>query len=151
MILDRLENFRLYCVPGTRLYRAFEYLANEWSPDLPDGRVEVDGDNIFALIQEYDTRPMGKCRFEAHLRYIDIQYVHEGAEIMGWAPVQTLPLDVEYDEEKDVAFFEQPVRFSSAEVTKGLFTVFFPADAHEPGIRMAGHNTVRKVVMKVRV
>ncbi|MCC6546339.1 YhcH/YjgK/YiaL family protein [Candidatus Sumerlaeota bacterium] len=150
MILDSLVNFHLHAAPGTRLHRAFEYL-RDFDPATPDGRVEVDGDNVFALVQGYDTRPMGKCRFEAHKKYIDIQYVSSGGEIMGWRPARDLDVAEEYDEERDIVFFEQPSTFTPCEVTAGLFTVFFPHDAHEPGIRMLGHSNVRKVVMKVRI
>ncbi|MEO8376604.1 MAG: YhcH/YjgK/YiaL family protein [Candidatus Sumerlaeota bacterium] len=151
MILDRLENYHLYAAPGTPLHKAFEYLANTFDPALPDGRVDVDGDNLFALIQGYDTRPMGKCKFEAHRKYIDIQYVYAGGEIMGWAPAGHLEISNDYDAEKDVMFFEQPPTFTPCEVTAGMFTLFFPGDAHEPGIRLLGHGNVKKVVMKIKV
>lgn len=151
MILDRLDNHRLYAQSGTRLTRAFEYLVNEFDSAIPDGRVDVLGDDVFALIQTYDTKPLGKCRFEAHRRYIDIQYVVEGGETVGWALFSALTIEQPYDDEKDVMFFEQPVRFVPLEVHAGLFALFFPHDAHEPGIRLHGYSSVRKVVMKIRV
>lgn len=150
MIIDHLKNAHLYAQPGTRLHAAFEFL-RRFDPATPDGRVDVDGDNVFALVQGYDTRPMGKCKFEAHRKYIDIQYVHDGGEIMGWRPAGDLEIANDYDEEKDVMFFEQPQAFTPCEVTAGLFTVFFPDDAHEPGIRLMGHAHVKKVVMKIRI
>lgn len=149
MILDRLESWNLYFREGTRIARGFEFLQNEYDPSFPDGRLDIDGDNIFALVQGYDTRPMGQCRFEAHRRYLDIQYIVEGAEIMGWAAREHMIVDEDYDEEKDVEFYEQPLRFTSLEVHRGQFAFFHPGDAHEPGIRLGETNAVRKVVVKV--
>lgn len=151
MILDRLVHFRHYAVPGSRLERAFLYLAETFDPALPDGRVDVQGDDVFALIQGYPTRPPEKCRLEAHRRYIDIQYVFEGAEDMAWAPLEGLAVSEPYSDERDVAFFHNPPSLTRLHVPAGSFAVFHPQDAHAPGLQHPGFATVRKVVMKVRV
>lgn len=151
MILDRIENWRLYSGLGSRVERAFRYLAEEWDPSVPDGRVTLDGDDVFALIQGYETRPLEKCRFEAHRIYLDIQFVFAGAEAMGWAPVGSLEIDEDYDAARDVMMLKQPKEFTRVNVGSGMFTLFYPADAHEPGIQMDGFPNVKKVVMKVRV
>lgn len=150
MIHDELKNWRRYATPGTHLYSAFEWLATKWNPAMPDGRVDVVGDDVFALIQGYPTRAEADCRFESHRKYLDIQFVHDGAEGMGWAPVESLEVSDPHSDEKDVAFFRQPAIWSRADVRAGQFTVFYPEDAHEPGIRIEGASAVKKVVMKVR-
>lgn len=151
MILDRLESWNLYFREGTRIARAFQFLQDEFDPTSPDGRIDIDGDRIYALVQGYETRPMGKCRFEAHRRYLDIQYVFEGSEAMGWTAREHMIVEEDYDEEKDVEFFEQPLRFTSLEVHTGQFAFFHPGDAHEPGIRLGDTRNVRKVVVKIRL
>jgi len=151
MILDTLDNLHLYCAAGSRLEAAMNYLRHGFKPGTPDGRVDVLGDDVFALIQGYDTRAIADCRFEAHRKYLDIQYVYDGAEGMGWAPVETLEVADPFDTTRDVAFYSAPDVYTTAEVRSGMLTVFYPGDAHMPGIRLTGFQNVKKVVMKVSV
>jgi len=149
VIHDRLDRFALCAAPGSRLSRAFEYLASIDPFAVPDGRIDVDGDNVFALHQQYDTRPIEQCRFEAHRKYIDIQFVFEGIEGMGWADLDRLAVVDPHDDAKDIAFYAWPEPCSIVTVRAGEFTVFRSTDAHAPGIRVAGAGHVRKIVMKV--
>ncbi len=149
MILDRLSNWAMYVEPKSRLGRAMHYLSRDFDPELPDGRYDVDGDNIFALVQSYNTRPVNECRFESHQRYIDIQYMIQGGEGMGWAATPTLEVVNEYDPDKDVAFYEQPEFYTTLEVYQGNFALFYPGDAHQPGMNLKDTQRIRKVVMKI--
>lgn len=151
MILDTLTNWHLYTDESSPLGRGFRFLQKEFDPNSPDGRIDIEGDRIFALVQGYNTRQPQDCRFEAHRKHIDIQYVYDGAEIMGWAPIGALQVSEPYMDERDVMFFHTPARFSTLEVYKGQFGVFFPGDAHQPSVRLDGYDSVRKVVIKVRV
>ena len=149
MILDLLERAAYYAQPGTRLARAFDFLRNEFDSQSPDGRIDVAGDDIFALVQAYPTRPLGECRFEAHRKYIDIQLVLSGGEGMGWAPVPGLEVTEPYDPVTDAGFFALPSLYTTLQVLPGTFALFRPHDAHMPQLRIPASGTVRKVVMKV--
>ncbi len=148
MVHDRLDRWGWYAPAGSRLARAFGYLASIDPFSIPDGRVDVEGDAIFALHQQYDPRPLGECRFESHRRYIDIQFVFDGEEAMGWEDTARLAVREPYDETRDIAFHDWPAGHSIALVRAGEFTIFHPHDGHAPGIR-AGAAHVRKIVMKV--
>ena len=151
MILDQLSNWRHYAPAGSRLGRAFLYLQNEWNNALPNDRVTVLGDEIFALPQGYETRDPATRFFEAHLRYIDIQLVIEGAEAMGWCPLDGLEVKDPYNVERDIAFYHHPKQWASIPVHVGQFAIFRPEDAHMPGLKIDGFTSCRKVVMKVQV
>lgn len=151
MILDRIDNWRLYAAADSLLGRGFRWLAEEFDPATPDGRIDLEGDDLFALVQGYETRTPENCRFEAHNVYTDIQYVYEGAEGMGWAPRGELTVTEPYSTERDVAFFATPENPTIALVRKGEFALFHPNDAHQPGLALPGIPTVRKVVIKVRL
>ncbi|MBI1291217.1 DUF386 family protein [bacterium] len=151
MILDSLKNWRRYAAPGSRLARAFMFLENEWDPSLPDGRIDVLGDEIFALPQGYDTHDPATRFFESHERYLDIQYVIAGAEAIGWCPLEGLAPKDAYNPERDIAFWHHPANWTPVLVHVGQFAVLYPEDAHMPGLRMEGFPSVRKVVMKVLV
>jgi hypothetical protein len=69
------------------IQKGLKFLAETDIAALPAGRVDIEGDTIFALIQDYDTAPKAEKRPESHARYIDIQYVFSGREIIGYAPI----------------------------------------------------------------
>lgn len=147
MVVDQLNNWNLHAVLP-QLRRAFELLTSQDIGTWPDGRVELDGEHIFALPQSYQTRPADQCRWEAHRRYIDIQYVISGREAMGYAPLPALKPTTDFDQAKDVGFYDGTG--SIITVDAGMFAVFFPHDAHMPCMQVAGHpESVRKVVVKV--
>ena len=79
MIYDRFENLNLYAVPGSLLHRALVY-ARDVAADVADGRIEIDGERLYASVASYETGGRDERRFEAHRRYIDIQVLLAGEE-----------------------------------------------------------------------
>jgi biofilm protein TabA len=150
MILDRLENRRSYGSLHAGLHRGLEYLAG-FDAATPDGRYPVDGDDVFAMVQSYETAPSSEKRFEAHRRHIDIQYLISGRERVLHLLAGTLEVDTPYDEGRDVEFYRDPAVSSSVLLLPGEFAIFHPHDVHKPGCMAGGRDPVRKVVVKVRV
>ena len=150
MITDTLRLCHRYAGLHPRFAAAFEFL-KKLPADQPLGRFELDGDNCFALVQSYTTKPAADGKFESHERYIDIQFIQSGQETLLWAPRATLQVTQPYNSEKDVAFYSLPARTTPVNLMAGEFAIFFPEDGHAPGIEYGGAMTVRKVVIKVRV
>lgn len=149
MVVDQLSKWRLYG-SLTRLRRAFELLDSPEAGKWPEGRVDFDGDLIFAMPQSYLTRPVSEGKWEAHRRYIDIQYMVYGEEKMGWAPLASLDPKGTFDETKDVGFYAGNGDYVT--VRQGMFAIFYPQDAHMPCLRVSRQaQQVRKIVMKVAV
>ena len=148
MIFDTLENIKNYEGLG-RVYTALEFLAKTDFSQMELGRYELDGDNIFYMVQSYETDP-DKTISEAHKKYIDIQFMVNGEEIIGVAPISCEKTETEAKPENDVWFYEcetEPLTLFS-----GSFMVLYPNDLHCPGV--ATNNkpmTCRKVVVKVKV
>jgi YhcH/YjgK/YiaL family protein len=150
MIVDSIENARLYEGLSAGVRKAFEALRAGSIAKLPDGKHEIDGDRVFVLMQSYTTKPEAEGRLEAHRKYIDIQVVLEGREAMYWAPLEGLEPDGGYSEEKDVAFFKGAAQ-GVLPLAAGYFAMFYPQDAHKPQCAWGGPGRVRKAVFKVRV
>jgi biofilm protein TabA len=152
MILDRLENAAAYEGLAPRIAAALRYLQGTDFAALADGRYELDGDRLFAIVQRYQTKPSADAAWEAHRRYIDVQYVVEGAERIGYAALRDgLRAAKPYDAEKDVAFFD--ARGDLFELAVGSFAIFGPQDVHAPGLaagRPEAPGGVLKVVVKCR-
>lgn len=146
MIIDKIENSNLYKNLGERINKAFDYIKNTDLKNLASGKYEIDGENIFALISEYQTKPEPEGKLEAHRKYIDVQYVIEGEELMGYVPLGKYEILEPYKEENDIIFFKGDKSFTK--VTAGMFAIFFPEDVHMPGICVESKTRVKKLVIK---
>ena len=149
MIIDVLKNAALYKKLDRGLGRALDYLAKSELAMIEPGRYELDGDHLYVLVQRYETKPREAGIWEAHRRYVDVQYVAEGAESMGYAYLGCLKVTQEYAPDKDCVLLAGQGDFVT--VRAGTFVVFFPEDAHMPGIACSVPAPVLKVVVKVRI
>jgi YhcH/YjgK/YiaL family protein len=148
MILDTIANCHLYLSINERIAKGFDYLRTTDLDSLPCGKHDIDGDTIFALVQEYQTKPIAECKLESHKKYIDIQYVIRGEEMMG-ITTQNNQTILEQNLEKDYTFYEGTT--SLIRVSKGMFTIFFPDDLHQPCVQTETVLEVKKVVIKVMI
>jgi YhcH/YjgK/YiaL family protein len=148
MIIDTINNSKLYQGLNANIRKALDYLASTDFSKMEPGRYEVDGDTVFALVQKYDTKPRDKGAWEAHRRYIDVQYVASGVEAMGYAPIDSLSETQAYSAEKDFLLLAGSGDYVTAHA--GMFVIFYPKDAHSPCLAHGNSVPVLKVVMKVR-
>ena len=152
MIVAALAHLPRQCNPTLAMQRAIAWLeANHANLDLPE-RIEIDGKNIYALVQVYETvaaEPEVRC--EAHHLYLDIQYIASGEEMMGWVPLDGLRDVTPYNPEKDVLFGKTNLsELTPVQVRAGFAAVFYPEDAHAPKLAVSSPTGVRKIVVKVR-
>lgn len=149
MILDKIENADLYfdAVPRFREFMQF-YNSNDLE-ELPACRLKLMGDDLFVNVLDFKGKAEKDCRLEAHRDYIDIQIPLGDDETMGWmAQEDCQQVTDEYDEGKDVEFYGDNTKVKVV-VPKGHFAVFFPSDAHQPGINPG--KQYRKIIVKTKV
>ncbi|MCX7916418.1 MAG: YhcH/YjgK/YiaL family protein [Verrucomicrobiae bacterium] len=151
MILDTLGQWSRYAGLHPHLTSAFRFLQN-LATSLDEGRWAIAGDECFALIQKYTTRPVRDAQLETHDQYADLQYLHQGAEQMLWVPRSELASPTRpYDPQRDATVYATPDRATRFTVTQGQFTIFYPSDAHATGIVLNQPAPVTKVVIKLRL
>ncbi len=152
MIFSSLENLaqdRAVLTPA--LLKGMEFLKNNDLAALAVGKYEIDGTDIFALVQENQTVPKAEKRAEAHHKYIDIQFMVSGTEVMGFALHNDANQVVEDKlAEKDNIFFKDPTGEMDLVVGAGQYAVFFPKEVHRPGCSYGVNATIKKVVVKVK-
>jgi biofilm protein TabA len=151
MIIDRIENAHLYLPLHKGFKQAFAVLADPALMQKPDGRYDIDGDQVFYIVQHYTTKPLDQGRFESHRRYIDIQVLLAGQEMLGYAPTAGLEVVEPYSEEKDIMFYRVGTMIAQTRLEPGLFCLLYPHDAHLPSCQLACPAEVHKVVFKIRV
>lgn len=148
MIIDRIENIALYVSLHPRFKKAFDYLSQIDIHAISVGRHDVDGNAIYALVQEYTTKQKSEGKWEAHRRYIDLQYVVQGAEGMGYANIHHLQQG-KYVPEKD--FLPLFGEGDQVPLRSGNFVLLFPEDAHMPNMALGEPAPARKIVLKIAV
>lgn len=152
MIFDTLKSSAYYESVHPRFKAAFDFLEKATREDLPVGRYELEGRDLFAMVQEYETNPPDHVRFEGHKRYIDIQYIMRGVEVIEVTDLSLAEAEGVYSDEKDVCFFKDSAEPVRAILHTGEYGVFLPHDIHKPGM-MFGKTPapVKKVVVKVKI
>ena len=152
MILDTITNSPVYANLGPEFAKGFAFL-RQFNRSQAMGRHEIDGDRVFALVQSYTTKPIESALYEAHRRYSDIQFIFNGRETILWAPLVTMSdQTMAYDDAKDAALWKcNPTDSTLLRLSAGHVAVFFPQDAHAPGMEWNSPCEVVKVVVKVQV
>jgi len=151
MILDVLKSRKNYSGLDLKFDKAFKFLEENDAEKLPVGKYPIDGDNVYALVQEYTTKTLEQCRFETHRKFIDIQFIVKGTEVIGWAPLDSMDNSAEYNPEKDITFYKTPENWTASTLTDSHFAVYFPEDAHMPCISSGPSKDVKKVVIKIKL
>ena len=150
MIIDQLSNAALYASLHTGLGKAFRFMQETDLRAITPGRHTIDGDAVFAIVSDYETVDAAKELLEAHRKYIDVQYMVSGVELIGHALLRDQAVHTGYDVENDfILYADAPSFFSRMEA--GTFMIFFPSDLHMPGIIAGQASSVKKVVIKVRI
>lgn len=147
-ITDQIENAEACFSLHPLLERAFAFLRAGLPADAPDGRVDIDGDRMFCLVSTGQGKGRADAKLEAHRRYIDLQFVLSGSDVMGWKPLKRcLSPESDFDAERDIVFFRDDAE-AWRTVPEGFFALFFPEDVHAP---MGGEGLIRKAVVKIEV
>ncbi len=153
MVVTDLEHMAQQVAMTPAMKKALAWLKQNAAADLPDGRIAIDGDNVYVMIQSYDTIPASDPqKMEAHEKYIDVQYVVNGEEVIGWALTNRLTETMAFDAAKDVWLGTVPAAdCTPVRLSKGQAAVLYPTDAHAPRLAAGKPGFVKKLVVKVAV
>lgn len=146
--VDAQEFYRQYKANKSYWDEAFAFIKDHDLETLSNGKHEIDGENVFASVTEGPTKYIDSTQWESHRKYIDLQYVIDGEELIAVNPVAHSTLTRPYDAKRDAANYTAHGKTYKA--TPTTFFIFFPTDAHRPGITPGGNKVVKKLVVKVR-
>jgi YhcH/YjgK/YiaL family protein len=148
MLVDYLQNADRYRPLHSGFARGFDFLRSQDAAQLADGRHEIDGTRLFALVSRQPGRGRDDSMLEAHRKYIDIQFVVQGEDCIGWMPLSDCQqVSSPYDGDKDLVFFaDRPATWLA--IPRGAFAIFYPEDAHAP---LAMQGPLHKIILKVAV
>lgn len=148
MILDSLHNSAQIESLHPLFKKAFDYIKSTDFSIIENGKIFLEGDDLFVMINEFTGKTIEEAIVETHKKYIDIQIPLTKPEIIGWINERKLSLPkTPFDDDKDIAFFsDQPTTYLT--LLPQEFVIFFPADGHAPGIC---DGVARKVVVKIKL
>jgi len=149
MILDTIDNIKRYQNISENILKAIAFIQNNNLNSLSIGKHAIHGDDVFVIINEYETKPQAECFIETHKKYIDIQIMLSGEENMGFAFLKNQEIITPYSNENDCIFYKADINIEK--LRAGEFAIFFPTDLHSPGIMVEKPMNVRKAVVKVSV
>ncbi len=152
MIFDNIKNCEMYYGVNSKFEKAFEFIKKAIEENLEIGKYEIDGKEIYASVQNYDSKLKENCSFEGHENYIDIQYIVEGCEVMEFLDISKAVIRDEYNPQKDVTFYKESEIASYCVVEQGNFCIFYPHDIHRPGVALNNlPSNVKKILVKVHI
>lgn len=154
-IFGKLENLKQQ-IKDENFQTAFDYLSNIQieSFDIKDGECikEMINDEMFVLKQAYITKNREDCFFESHKKYIDIQYMLKGDEIMDVCNLEDLEILKDYDDKTDfIKYKGKQENISSLLIKENELAIFYPQDAHQPCIKTNENKLIYKAVIKIPV
>lgn len=150
MIYDKIDNIAIYKGLSKDIYEGLAFLGGV-GQEIEVG-VHVINPLVRAIVSEYETKEQNEMGYEAHREYIDIQYLISGEEKICCVPLEYLKEKVAYNEEKDVAFYEEAdVKPQELLLGNGYFAILYPQDGHMPQLCVKAPTAVKKVVVKVKL
>jgi YhcH/YjgK/YiaL family protein len=148
VVFDRLEHASLYVGIAKHMHFAFAFLSRADLNTLATGKYPLAGEDAYALVQTYMSKPAAEAKWETHRRYLDVQYVASGVERMGYGYVADFQPLGPYNEQGDYQHYTG----DGADIIMmaGTFAIFSPHDVHRPTVYVDRPEAVRKIVVKVR-
>ena len=156
MIFDNIKNANLYAGLHPKFKEAFEFIEKNLANPPDDGKYILDGDNLYSIVTRYSTKENPDIKYEAHDKYIDIQFIVRGKEICYVKNREALQLNKSYDANDDYALYDfdcsgtdgsgTPVHLSDCE-----FVILYPWDAHIPAVIDGDSADNLKFIMKVKM
>ncbi len=152
MVFDNIKNCELYYGLHPRFHEAFDFIKKAITENVEAGKHEIDGKELWASVQEYTSKLETEAKAEAHKNYIDIQFIVSGVEVIEGFDIARAAPKSEYNDVKDVMFYEDDANATKGILNAGEYGIFFPNDVHKPGMCLNGvQSQVKKIVVKVKV
>ena len=117
---------------------------------LSVGRYELT-DGSYFMVEEYITKKEYPCRLQSHKKYIEVQWILQGQEMIKIYDIDKLIPQISYDLDKDIAFWKSVDNMTQILLSSGSYVVLYPNYAYTSSIMVKEQSAVRKIVIKVKI
>lgn len=151
MIISSVKDLVTYKGLSKNLDMGIDYLQTVDTSNMEVGRIDIDGDNVYALVSEYNTRGLDEGKYETHIKYLDIQCLISGEEIILISESNKLT-SVGYSEDVDKENYTDGQEDVSVKLRAGMALVLYPTDAHKVSCMVDNQSLpVKKLLLKVKI
>ncbi len=148
MVIGTLESSARYEALHPLFAKLFEYVKSHNLLEEPLGRITLDGDDLFINNVNPECLDATDQVLEVHREYIDVHFLLEGSETIGWTPLEDVEnIKQPYDAAAECALYAEPAQ-TYVKLKPGQFCIVWPEDPHAPVI---GEGKIRKAIAKVRL
>lgn len=151
MIIDNIKNLDKYLKNDDYLHKINNFIQKSKKEDLVEDRYSLDGDDLVAIIQKYETKCPEDCNFESHLEYVDIQYIERGQEVINWTYISNLKQSCEYNKERDIIFYSSSNETIDLKMKEDMFAIFLKHDGHRARCIMDYKCNIKKILFKIKI
>lgn len=157
MQLGHIDNLPLESVSFSEsIYKALTYLRTTDCTGLAPGRHNVSSADVFLMVQRYRAKDPAGSLLERHERYVDIQFLAQGSEYIGYCPYLHGSEGPKEDRlaKDDIAFYPDRAGESHLLLLPRMYALFYPTDLHRPGCVGPGvdpNAEIVKLVFKIRL
>lgn len=149
MILSNLSKIQNYSYLNSGFIKALRFLKKNDFSIFENGRYDIEGDRMFAIVDEFIPKSISEIQWESHEQYAIIHYIFRGEERIGISKISDLEKTSEYLPEKDTTFYKGEGQFVT--IKDGDFIIFFPKEAHTYGLSSGKNTVIKKVIIKIRI
>ena len=146
MIYDHINNVYLYKGLSPALDVGLEYISQVMNTAA--NGVSFLEHGVKVIVNEYVTKQRSENGYEAHRKYIDIQFPVKGEESVKVCPIKQLEPTTEYNEENDYILFADHAG-TAFTIGEGFFLILFPDDGHMPQLCAGEPKIIKKITLKV--
>lgn len=143
------ETEKAYAAP---IVEAIRYCRETDVSQMGESKFLLKGEDFIVLICDRVTEAKEKKLPEVHRRYVELQFMAEGEELMGYYPdCGDNELLSDCLEEKDTLYYKENPNAEEVmlHMVPGTYAVFFPEDVHRPFCQVKEPARVKKIVIKI--
>jgi biofilm protein TabA len=148
--LNKTEFAKQYQANKAYWDKAIAFLSSTNLDTLSVGKHLIDGENVYVSVSEGPTKDYDKTGWESHRNYLDIHLMLIGKERIGMIDAASAEVTNPYDAAKDVVNYNTAIKGNYYVADTNTLLIFFPQDAHRPGIHVDGYDKVKKLVIKIK-
>lgn len=152
MIVANINDYKTAAYLSTQMKQLIGKALEITASNPADGRYDIDGDGAFVLISSPMTEAHEKRLAEIHQKYLDVQILLLGKEVIGYGIKLTHDAaDQDLLADKDIAFYQEIPNEQFVSMNQGDFAVFYPNELHRPLCAAGKEQPVKKAVVKIKM
>lgn len=149
MVFGNIRDLEDYGYLEEEVLKCFQYAQEHDLLSYEKGSHEIEGDNLFVNIVEYETTAPENRFWEAHRKYLDLHLMLKGPEQIDVNFIDNME-QKEFVEQDDFLPLEGEPN-SHVVLTEGDFLLCYPKDAHRTAVQVKEPAAIKKAIFKIKI